>query len=175
MEENLKAPPILSSNDSLPAAPSPSSISSESPISHNDSPPKNQISEHDGVHDNDGTLDAQYVGVLARLQQLIKETRDLRNQNAEGQPIPLKENKIYYSLETCLVDLRVWANDLSDDDDSFLKSLESLASHNQALNARLQRILCDIQRLLTSIDEKMNEVEASSRFAALLAHGMPAY
>jgi len=60
------------------------------------------------------------------------------------------------SLQTTLVDLRVWAYDLSDKSASLLEYFRSLSNHSRELKTRLQQIFSDIDRLLPLIE---NEAE----------------
>jgi hypothetical protein len=164
MEQNPKAPPVLPKLPLLAVAPGTPSNSSKSPDSPRFYGGSNcDCRSQEGLEPND-TLDVQYFDVLAKLEQLVKKARMLWNDNTQDQHIPWKENEIHAILETFLIDLRVWAKDISEDDDSLRESLEWITSRNVALNASLQQILRDIRGLLTSADEKLDEVKAGSRF-----------
>lgn len=171
MDEHYKVPPISFSKLPLATAPSQAeSVTSEppDPLNPRDHPDLDSLLQRsttsESTRDDVCPLDIQYLDLIFKFQLLVKKTG---NGAALG-PQSTKSD-VFSSLQTALVDLRVWAYDLSGDDDSFFESLRSLASRNYDLNARLQRILGNISHLLASIDgEADNSEEVRSRFAALL-------
>ena len=87
----------------------------------------------DKAPDDPVSLDIQYVSVTLKLKSLLKksgEWPDLR----DG-----KKSEVMSSLRITLIDLEVWAYDLSDKDASILEYLRSLSSHSHELKTALQQ------------------------------------
>ena len=115
----------------------------------------------DSARDNVGPLDIQFLDLETKFQSLLKKTRDWAALDT-----PSKKSDIFASLQTALVDLRVWAYDLSEDTDSIFECLRNLSSGTYA---SLQQTLGKIEGLLTSIEgEADNHEEVWPRFVTIL-------
>ena len=123
-------------------------------------PSNSENTSHDPIH-----LDIQYIDLITRLQSLLRESTEWSALKAE------KECEAVSLLQTILVDLRVWAYDLSDENASLLEYFGSLSKHSNELKTHLQRIFSDIDRLLTSIENEAEiDLEARPRFVMLTTY-----
>lgn len=114
-----------------------------------------------------GPLDIQYVDIIFKFQSILRKSRDW------GALHILPEGSdVVSSLQTTLVDLRVWAYDLSDPKVSLLEYLRNLPSQSHKLKTSLQGIFSDIGHLLRLIeDETYGYEEARPRFVICYMHG----
>lgn len=163
MEEQYRVPPISFSKLPLATAPWQAEVDSRS------SPDLDSLlrrsATSDSTHDDVSRLDVQYLDLVFKFQSLLKKGRDWAALGA-----PSTKSDVFSSLQTALVDLRVWAYDLSDDTDSFLECLRNLSSRTYDLNASLQRILKNISNLVASIEDEVdNNEEVRPMFVTLLA------
>lgn len=158
MEEEYKVPPIPPSQ--VPPTIAPDQAAAEpnelrDPLkfqgtSELDSP-LHPPSQSDDTCDDHDHLDIQYVELISKFKSLLKESREW-----PAPDTPSAKSDAISSLQTTLVDLRVWAYDLSDASASFLEYLRNLSSHDHALKTRLQRIFDDIGYFLTLIEDEAN-------------------
>lgn len=155
VEEQYKVPSIPSSQ--VPPTIAPDQAAAE-PTELHDSlkfrgmseldSPLHPPSQSDNTRDEPDHLDIQYIDLIVKLQSLLKKSRKWLAPNT-----PLEKSDAISSLQTTLVDLQVWAYDLSDTSALFLEYLRHLSSHNHTLKTMLQRIFDDIGCFLTWIDE----------------------
>lgn len=159
MKEEYKVPPISSSQ--VPSTIAPDQAAAEPTELHDPlkfrgtselNSPLYPPSQSDNTRDIPDHLDIQYVDLILKLQLLLKKSREWPAPNT-----PSKKNDAISSLQTTLVDLRVWKYDLSDTSTSLLEYLRNLSSHSQ--------IFDDIGYLLTLIEDEADVYEkAGPRF-----------
>ena len=136
-EHHNRVPPIPFSKLPLAATPSRAESVKSKLLPDPPDPDLARISTISESTRNDvGPLDIAYLDLVFKFQLLLKKTRYWAALSPQS-----KKSIVFSSLQTALVDLRVWAYDLSDGADDFLENLRNLASRNDDLNARLQRIL----------------------------------
>jgi hypothetical protein len=158
MEEQYKIPPLPSSgappaNPPAPpdeAEPEPSAL--PDPLSTQDADALlSTLGTDDRYNDNVSPLDVQYLDLTHKFQSVLRKT-----QVWKAPSHPSKESDVISSLQEALVDLRVWAYDLSDNDDAFFECLRQLSSQAHELNTRLLQVFGSIRIFLTSIGEAID-------------------
>ena len=121
-------------------------------------PPSQSENTRDGP-----ALDIQCVNLILVLQSLLERSREWPAPNTAS-----KKSDAISSLQTTLVDLRVWAYDLSNSDASLLGYLRNLSSHSYALKTRLRQMFDDIGHVLALIEDETGVYEeAGPRFVTL--------
>ena len=116
---------------------------------------------HEIIHDDSGHLDVQYLELVSNFQSVVEKLRDRMRFD-----VPSPNPNIFSSLQTALVDLKVWAQDLSDDGDSVLSSLRDLSERPRAM---LQQVKRGIRQSLEFIESEVERMGGNeSRLGYLL-------
>ena len=160
MEEDANVQAVLSSALTPATTPpfqatsmSTKPAASAAPHSHSDSEHSSQFSVQSDNRvdvDDEGTLDGQYQDVLVKLQLLTSHTIQWKEGTSSTR------GDIHSFLETALIELRVWINEIADSADFALKGIGSLKNRNPILHKALQQRVIKIRHILNLITKESN-------------------
>lgn len=109
------------------------------------------------TRDDSRHLDVQYLELVSTFQSLMEKLRNSAYLDAS-----LPKRPAFSLLQTALVDLRVWAYDLSSDDNSLPSSLRNILGGSSDLKAMVQQIMGNISQNLRSIEEEADKMRGSN-------------
>ena len=161
----------MDSGSQIPPIPS----SSIFPLDNESSRPSSRVSENKSIapdlpapgiiRDESKHLDAQYLELVSEFHLLLERIR--HSVYIKSSPI---ESNMFSLLQSALVDLRVWAYDLSSDIDSVLLVLRNLSSGSSELKRKLQQIMRNIGHSLELIKEEADRTDRDKSRSGRLLH-----
>ena len=157
----------------IPPIPLPDKFQSTSKLSR----PTSSISElrplvpfsdspaHESIADDSRHLDVQYLELVSSLQSVVEKFRDRIRLDA-----PSPNANIFSLLQMAQVDLKVWAQDLSNDSDTLLLSLRHLSDSPRGSKAMLRQVIGKIRQSLVFIEGEADRMGGNtSRLERLLS------